>query len=114
MSDAFAQFEKRLESLERKHRELAEGYVARINPDGLITVEPKRQRSWLPVKLIATAFIGVALFKVVTLFLVGQGVYEGRVAALAEGTAFEKAAAWVLQADEFTRQVVAYLTTVVG
>lgn len=114
MSDAFAQFEKRLESLERKHRELAEGYVARINPDGLITVEPKRQRSWLPVKLIATAFIGVALFKVVTLFLVGQSVYEGRVAALAEGTAFEQAAAWVLQADEFTRQVVAYLTTLVG
>ena len=28
MSDAFSQFEKRLDSLERTHRELSNGYVA--------------------------------------------------------------------------------------
>lgn len=114
MSDAFTQFEKRLESLERKHRELAEGYVARINPDGLITVEPKPQRSGLLVKLCATAFLGVFLFKVITLQLVGLPIYETRVDALASGTPFEQAAAWILQADPFTQHVVAFLNGLIG
>lgn len=114
MSDAFAQFEKRLELLERRHRELAEGYVARINPDGLITVEPKPQRSGLLLKLFATAFLGIIVFKTAALYLVGLVVYEGRVGALAEGTKFEQAAAWIMQADPLTQHLATLLTGLLG
>ncbi|MEM1352975.1 MAG: hypothetical protein AAGF27_11565 [Pseudomonadota bacterium] len=110
MPDAFAQFEKRLENLERKHKELAAGYVAQINPDGLITVAPKPKRSGLTLRLIAMLVIGVILFKVVTLSLVGPVVYQGRVDQLASGTAFEKAAAWIMQLDPFSLQASQFLS----
>jgi hypothetical protein len=110
MSDTFTQFEKRLESLERKHKELAQGYVARINPDGLITIEPKRQRGGTLVRLVAAAILGVIFFKVVTLAIVGSVVYQSRVDALATGTSFEQAAAWIMQADPLSQRIAVMLT----
>lgn len=111
MSDAFAQFEKRLESLERKHRELAAGYVAKINPDGLITVEPKPKRTGLTARLLAMIIIGIISFKVITLMLVGPVIYQSRVDALAAGTQFEKAAAWIMQADPLSQRVAGMLNS---
>lgn len=114
MSDTFAQFEKRLQSLERKHRELAEGYVAKINPDGLITIEPKQQKSGLLLKLFATAFLGVVVFKIAVLNIVGGAVYDERISALADGTMFERAVAWMMQADPLTERLSTLLSTVIG
>ncbi|MGD9294942.1 MAG: hypothetical protein PVI41_08685 [Roseobacter sp.] len=111
MSDAMAQFEKRLESLERKHKELAAGYVARINPDGLITVEPRSRRTGLTARLLAMLVIGVVSFKVITLTLVGPVVYQSRVDALAVGTKFEQAAAWIMQADPLSQRVAQMLNS---
>lgn len=114
MSDAFAQFEKRLASLERKHKELAAGYMARINPDGLITVEPKSKRSGLTARLIALLIIGVMAFKVIAVALAGPVVYQGRLDKLMAGTEFEKAAAWIMQIDPLTLRASEFLIGIVG
>lgn len=102
MSEAFTQFEKRLDSLERKHKELANGYVAKINPDGLITVEPKQQRGGRWTRFLLAVGAAVIMFKALALAFNGPAVYDTRVETLASGTAFEKACAWVMQADPVT------------
>ena len=114
MSDTFAQFEKRLENLERKHRELAKGYVACINPDGLITVEPRRKRSYLLAQLVVLVLLGVILFKSVTLAIVGLSTYEDRIAALMQGTVFERVCGWIMQADPLTSKIATYFVTTFG
>ncbi len=114
MSDASAKFEERLASLERKHRELAEGYVAQINPNGLITIEPKAQRSSILLRLLVTIVIGLMAFKVITLSIVGQVVYQGRIDALANGTAIEQAVAWIMQADPLSERLVMLLSGILG
>jgi len=108
MSDTFAQFEKRLESLERRHKELAVGYVARINPDGLITVEPKPQSKSLVVRVLAAALLGVIAFKVITLSIVGP------IDALGSGTAFERATGWIMQADPLSQRLATMLSGFIG
>jgi len=114
MSDTFAQFEKRLASLERKHKELAVGYVARINPDGLITVEPKSQSKGLVARVIAAAVLGVVAFKVITLSIVGPIIYQGRIDALMSGTSFERATGWIMQADPLSQRLAEMLSGFIG
>lgn len=109
MSDAFTQFEKRLESLERKHRELAKGYVAKINPDGLITVEPGTGRSVLKLRLFASLFLGLIVFKSVTLVMVGPMTYETRIESLAGGTLLERLSAWIMQADPVSTAIAKFV-----
>lgn len=110
MSDAFAQFEKRLDSLERKHRELANGYFAKINPDGLITVEPKAKPTGLFLRLSLTVAVGFILFKSFTLAIIGPTTYQERIQVLADGTGFEKVCAWIMQIDPLTQAVGAILS----
>ena len=114
MSEAFAQFEKRLDSLERKHRELASGYIAVINPDGLISIQPKEKRAGLALRLIAAMGIGYVLFKSVTLALVGQLTYNERIATLADGTGSERICAWLMQADPISTQLAAVWSGLFG
>jgi hypothetical protein len=109
MSDAFAQFEKRLDHLERKHRELAKGYVAKINPDGLITVEPKSKRTGFAIKLVLMVVVGLVFFKSITLAIIGPVTYDERIAALAEGNAFEQLCAWVMQSEPLSQAVAVFL-----
>ena len=111
MSDTFAQFEKRLDSLERKHRELAKGYVAKINPDGLITVEPKPKRAGVFLRLVLTVVVGFVIFKSITLAIIGPTTYNERIQALADGTGFEKVCAWIMQIDPLTQAVATFLSS---
>ena len=114
MSEAFAQFEKRLDNLERKHRELAKGYVAKINPDGLITVQPKEKKTAMRLRLLLAIIVAFVLFKSVTLAIVGPLTYADRIAALAQGTTFEQACAWVMQADPISQFLSEYLIRTFG
>lgn len=105
MSDAFAQFEKRLDSLERKHRKLANGYVAKINPDGLITVVPKEKRTAMGLRLLGAVIVAFVLFKSAVLTIVGPLTYIERIDVLAAGNGFEKLCAWIMQADRVSLAV---------
>lgn len=99
MSDAFAQFEQRLCSLERKHRELAKGYVTKVNPDGLIVVAPKYPKGSMRARLTVGIILGFFLFKCVTMVLVGPALYESRLEELRQGTGPERFGAWIMQVD---------------
>ena len=109
MSDTFAQFEERLNHLERKHRELARGYVAKIDPDGLITVEPKQRRGAIRLRVLSALFLGFLLFKVVMMITVGPETYDSRLDELRVGTGPEQISAWVMQADPLSAAVADYI-----
>ena len=105
MSNTFTQFEKRLASLERKHKELAHGYVPKINPDGLITIEPRRVNGRIGARVLVAGVLGFMVFKIATVVLVGSAVYEERLDAMRNGTGAERFGAWILQNDPVTEAV---------
>ena len=111
MSDAFAEFEKRLDSLERKHRDLANGYVAKINPDGLIVIAPKSRSSGNKLRLMSAIFLGFIVFKITTIVLVGPAVYDSRLDELRAGTGPEQMSAWLMQADPFSAAAADFIIT---
>ncbi|MGC3936302.1 hypothetical protein ACOTTU_00700 [Roseobacter sp. EG26] len=110
MSDTFAQFEKRIAVVSDKHRQLARGYVAKLGDDGLITVEPKRARFPIRPRAIVFTVAGVLVFKSLMMASTGLGIYESRVEALADGTVFERAAGWAMQADPVSRYLAENIT----
>jgi hypothetical protein len=99
------QFEDRLRLLNRKHRAMSHGYITRMQPDGLIVAQPRRQRIRIPVRailLFVVAFFGFKAFLVANL---GPQTYDERLARLNEGTVVEQAGAFVMQADPLTNYV---------
>lgn len=114
MSDTYTQFEKRLDGLTRKHKELAGGYTVRVGHDGLIIVQPKRFRFGLRAKFLILAVIGFMAFKALAFAFIGPTTYDERVAALAEGTAFEQAGAWVMQSEPVTEKLAEWIGPFVG
>ena len=113
MSDTYAQFETRCASLKRKHSELARGYVARLDGDGLITLVPARRRSNLTTRLLLGIAVGFMLFKSVTIALIGPLAYQERIDALDAGTGFEKAAAWLMQADPVASCIAGWIASTI-
>lgn len=109
MSDTYAEFQMRRKGIERKHSALAKGYSAKIGKDGLITLVPRRSRSLLTARMIVGAVICFMVFKSVTLALIGPPTYEERIASLAGGTTYEKAAAWVMQIDPVSATAAEFL-----
>ncbi|WP_282059782.1 hypothetical protein [Roseobacter litoralis] len=114
MSDTFTQFERRLDTLERKHRALANGYVAGVNPDGLITIAPKAERSGSMVRFGVAVAFGFVAFKAMAVAVIGPATYQGRIDTLASGNTFEKVCAWVMQADPVSQKVATFLLATVG
>lgn len=112
MSDTFMEFEARLSSLERKHKELAKGYVAQVNPDGLITVAPREKRGMQRLRVLSALFLGFILFKIVTLSIVGPAVYDNRLVELRVGTGPEQISAWIMQADPLSEAAAKYIRSV--
>ncbi|WP_300062349.1 hypothetical protein [uncultured Roseobacter sp.] len=102
----YAQFEKRRAVLSEKHKKMARGYTARIGPDGLITVAPKRLRLPIRLRVIVFAVVGALLFKSLLILSTGLATYESRIEVLRGGPAPERAAAWVMQPDLISRGLV--------
>lgn len=109
MSEAFTQFEQRLNNLERKHKRLAKGYVASIGPNGLIRVSPKRSGGRTRTRLLAGILLGFFVFKIMTLIIVGPVTYESRVDELRAGTVPEQISAWIMQADPLSEKIAKYI-----
>jgi hypothetical protein len=79
------------------------GYVTSVNDDGLVIAKPKRKifRRGTVRALILIAFVMLG-FKAFLFARIGEAAYAERVNALAEGSVFEKAAAWAMTADPVT------------
>mgnify|MGYP000214899790 CR=1 FL=1 len=93
------QFQSRLKQINRKHEAMSGGYSAKLRPDGLLVVKPRRVQSRISgrsVLFFAAAFL---LFKGFLMAALGFGSYDERVRTLAQGSGVERAGAFVMQAD---------------
>ncbi len=96
------QLEKRLTRIEARRRALKRGVVYSVNQDGLIIARPRRRGMRRPLYLVFFALAGVIAFKAALYASLGAASYAMRVDELAQGTAVERAAAWVMHADQIT------------
>lgn len=96
------EFDTRVRRLDRKHRRLADGYVAAVSHDGLIVPRPRRLRIRVPYAGIALLAIGLIGLKGIAHANLGAETYEARVAALSAGSQVERVGGWVMQADPLT------------
>ncbi|MGI1662972.1 hypothetical protein ACRDNQ_12085 [Palleronia sp. KMU-117] len=95
-------FDERLQKIDKRHRQLARGYVMSVNHDGLVIAEPKPQRRSFPWRGTLLILLGLMIFKGFLHFQIGTTAYDERVARLSEGTVIEKVGAYAMTADPVT------------
>lgn len=107
MTPAQVPFDKRLVRIVRKHSRMQHGVVHKIDHNGLIVARPRVYNPKFPLKglmmVLATAF----LLKGYMMAALGAGLYDEKVALLAQGTYIEQAGAWMMQSDPATEFVAA-------
>lgn len=94
--------------LSESDRRSNQDYITIVDRNGLIQVLPRRKertRFWAPFKVLALFAVLLTLFKALALLNVGLFDYEEELAVLQAGNAFEKAGAFVLQADPLTMTI---------
>lgn len=114
MSDTFTQFQRRLNTIERKHRALAQGRVAQNNPSGLVTGALKPKKPGVLHRFLWACVMGFFAFKVFVLAVVGPITYQGRIDALLAGSTLERFCAWIMQADPVSQKLATLLITAFG
>lgn len=114
MSDTYAQFEKRINSVARRHKALAAGYTAEITHDGLITLTPKPSRVYTRLQMLAVSMVAFFVLKATAIAMIGQAGYQARIDVLAAGTSFEQVGAWFLQPGAITSTLAQFLTVLTG
>lgn len=102
MNDQYREFGMRVRRIDRAHRKLADGYVAKLNDDGLLVAAPKRRFVRVPFAGLALVAVGIVVFKAIVLSQLGPQTYESRVAKLSAGSTVERVGAWMMQADPLT------------
>lgn len=105
MADSYVQFQRRLELLVRKHRELAHGYTALVGPDGLIELRPTQARNSIPVRGILLTALCFVAFKSFMLAAMGPITYQERVDSLMNGSLVERAGGFIMQIDPATEKL---------
>ncbi|WP_425045894.1 hypothetical protein [Primorskyibacter sp. S87] len=105
MVDDHLLFNQRVNRLTRKHRAMARGYKAQMQPDGLIVMKPRGRRAGISLRPILYAIAMLLLFKGFLVAHLGVPGYSDRLARLEEGTAVEKAGAWAMQIDPVTQLI---------
>ena len=103
-------FDQRLNLLARKHQALSRGYVARIQPSGLIVAQPRRRIARLPRRAVFLFLLAFIAFKVFLVANLGVQTYDDRLTRLQAGTFVEQGGAFVMQIDPLTM----YLAKQVG
>lgn len=95
-------FRKRVRGINRKHRQLSQGYVELVERDGLLVPQKTRIRRKFPTVGLLLTLAGFMLFKAFLFSQVGAFHYDERINRLNDGTALEQAGAWVMQGDPLT------------
>ncbi|SHI53913.1 hypothetical protein [Wenxinia saemankumensis] len=99
-------FDARLKRIGRKHDRIRRnGYVGRLDKNGLLTMQPRRKGPALPARGFAIVLLTALAFKAVLLAVLGPAQYDERLATLASGSPVERAGAFVMLPDPATRLV---------
>lgn len=92
-------FQSRLKHINRKHTAMSEGFSAKMRPDGLLVIQPRRVQSRISARTVVIFAGAFLLFKGFLMAALGFSSYDERVRTLAEGSALERAGAFIMQAD---------------
>lgn len=95
-------FTKRLNFLGQKHASMTQGYTTQMRKDGLIIVQPVRQRRNFPIRALVMVLAGFFFLKAFMLAAVGPITYNERLATLQKGTVIERGGAWLMGIDPIT------------
>ena len=114
MTTAELTFDQRLRRLARKHRRMQDGVVRKMQPDGLITFQPRRAAPKLPMRAPVLLALMALMFKAFLLAWHGDTGYAARLVPLQQGTMIEQGVAWVLQPDPMTQTLAAGFAQLVG
>ncbi|MDA8585642.1 hypothetical protein N9L47_05135 [Rhodobacteraceae bacterium] len=98
----FDEFDRRMSRISRRHTKLSRGYVTKVMDDGMMVAKPRRKTRMGTARALAILLLVMVLFKGVLHAQLGAAEYQQRIAALASGTAVEKAGAFVMTADPGT------------
>lgn len=104
-------FDKRLRHVVRNHQRLNTGAVHAIRNDGLIVARPRIYNPKFPLRGLILLFAAMVVFKAYIYAHLGGAVYNDRVERLGEGSIFEQAGAWLMQADAVTITVASLLSS---
>lgn len=105
MAQNYAQFDKRLTNIGRKHRAMSRGYTTRMRSDGLLVARASRPTHRISMTSVLLFVVGLFVFKAFLIASLSPESYEVRVNRLAEGTIVEAAGAWVMQIDPISGMI---------
>lgn len=109
MANALRNFEKRARAVESRHRKLADGYVTRMDKDGVMRHAPIRKFRLIRPRMIVYALGAFLAFKVFLVTQLGNVTYNERVMVLSQGSMVERAGAYVMAIDPATEWLAAAL-----
>ncbi len=102
MSEIFKDFDDRIERITSKRAKLRDGYVGRVNKDGLVVFRPKRRAISVSPRGIAMVLFAFIFFKALIMSHLGINIYLERIDKLHSGTIVEQAGAFIMQPDPAT------------
>ncbi|WP_353473150.1 hypothetical protein PVT71_03720 [Salipiger sp. H15] len=109
MESALRSFERRQRAIKEKHRKLAQGYVTKVNRNGVIEHRPIRKLPVPRLRILLFALLGLLAFKGVMLANLGAANYSEHVARLSDGSVADKLGSWVLGVDPATLWIAMHL-----
>ncbi|AXI45688.1 hypothetical protein C1J03_06360 [Sulfitobacter sp. SK012] len=105
MIESHDHFEKRLNFLGRKHAKMTRGYATKMDRNGLLIAQPKRQRIEIPVRGILMLVFCFFAFKGFMLAANGPTSYAERLSGLQSGTKVEQIGAKLMMIDPATEMM---------
>lgn len=114
MSKDRDQFQSRLKQINRKHGALAAGYSARMQPDGLLVMKPRRVQSRFNGRTLVYLAVIFLLFKGFLIAALGGATYDARVQRLTVGNSVEQLGALVMQRDPLSAWIADQVAPLLG
>ncbi|MBP0483802.1 hypothetical protein [Sagittula salina] len=105
MEDALNRYRHREDAVRRKHARLAKGYVTKLDRNGVYVQVPDSKAGGMSLRVVLYAAVIFFGFKVMILTGLGEADYGASLQALSQGSLFERAGAWMMQADPLTAKL---------
>ena len=114
MDRALYDFDKRQRAVVQKHHKLANGYITKLNRNGIIEHKPIRRVPFVSLKGLLIAAFGALVFKGLLIASLGIEEYVARLAHLSQGSVLEHAGAWLMGADPASLWIATLLQPLFG
>ncbi len=105
MADSLHSFGKRAQAVENRHRKLADGFVTKLDRNGVIRHAPRTKIRFFRPSFIVYVVLGVFLAKAGLLYSMGEQKYQQHLDHLAAGSTVEQFGGMAMQVDPVTREV---------